>query len=73
MTVYFIQSGEGGPVKIGHTNGDVKRRLEALQTGNPAPLKLLLSIDGGRDIERIFHKRLRVLGFLTSGFGRRKG
>lgn len=53
--VYFI-GGERGPVKIG-TAIDVNKRLAALQTAHPFPLKVLTSISGGRELEAYFHVR----------------
>ena len=41
MSIYFIQAGENGPIKIGKTNGDAKDRLANLQIGNHEELKLL--------------------------------
>lgn len=53
--VYFIQADESGPIKIGFTSDDPKKRLAQLQTGNPSVLKLLGSITGTTAIERKFH------------------
>lgn len=38
---YFIQSGTGGPIKIGTTERDPNMRLQALQCGSPNKLNLL--------------------------------
>lgn len=56
-SVYFIQSGEGGPVKIGYAI-DVASRLSGNQVGNPVILKLLATCEGGKALERQFHKAL---------------
>lgn len=56
--VYFIQADEGGPIKIGFTADDPKRRLSQLQTGNASTLKLLGSIKGTAARERQFHAEL---------------
>lgn len=53
--VYFIQAGEGGPIKIG-TAIDVARRLLVLQTGNVEPLTLLCDFEGGPEEERRLHR-----------------
>ena len=64
--VYFIQSGDIGPVKIGWTSYGVERRLTELQCGNPEVLHIRRVIDGMslRD-EFEMHKRfshLRIRG-----------
>lgn len=41
QSVYFIQAGESGPIKIGKTDNDVQERLRALQTGNHVELRVL--------------------------------
>lgn len=53
--VYFIGELSGGPVKIGHTGGCVHQRLRGLQTAYPAPLGVLLAVEGTADMERRFH------------------
>lgn len=53
--VYFIQMGTDGPIKIGFTTGDISKRLEALQIGNPYPLVLLLTIEGDARLEKAIH------------------
>lgn len=52
--VYFIQSGNDGPVKIG-VSDDPLARVKKLQTGSPAPLNLLAVIPGGIEKERELH------------------
>lgn len=56
--VYFIQADENGPIKIGFTADDPKRRLAQLQTGNPHCLRLLGAIGGDTARERQFHSEL---------------
>lgn len=56
--VYFIQADENGPIKIGFTSDDPKRRLNQLQTGNAATLRLLGSIRADISRERQFHSDL---------------
>lgn len=53
--IYLIQSGSGGPVKIGLTTGDPAKRLAQLQTGNPMPLAIVGQIYGDRRVERHLH------------------
>jgi hypothetical protein len=63
--IYFILSGNGRFVKIGHCTGDPKARLSQLQTGNPEKLTLVSVKDGGRGEEGVWHSRfehLRVRG-----------
>jgi hypothetical protein len=42
--VYFVQAGDGGPIKIGPTTNDIRERVKRLQTGNPENLTRLLEI-----------------------------
>lgn len=55
--VYFVQAGEGGPIKIGWTGGSPSARMAALQTGNPHRLRLLTSIEGTAADEAALHAR----------------
>jgi hypothetical protein len=57
--VYFIQSTNGGPVKIGYVSsaGCLQSRVAALQTGSPYPLKVLRAIPGDRIVEAELHAR----------------
>lgn len=57
--VYFIQAGEGGPVKIGFTRQPVSRRLIQLGTAAPFGLRLLLTIAGAPETERHLHRAYR--------------
>jgi hypothetical protein len=52
---YFIQSVDGGPIKIGFTSKPPSERLGALQTGSPTKLRLVGLIAGNQ--EKILHKR----------------
>jgi hypothetical protein len=56
MSVYFIQSGPNGPIKIGFTNDSAKSRLRVMQTGNPMRLRLLLQIEGDERLEAGLHQ-----------------
>jgi hypothetical protein len=56
MSVYMIQTGDDGPVKIGLTR-DVRRRLETLQISSPTRLRLLALFEGSRELECELHRR----------------
>ena len=43
FTIYFIQQGNNGPVKVGRSC-DVSSRMASLQTANPVPLRLLATV-----------------------------
>lgn len=54
--VYFIQRGEGGPIKIG-ASSNVVRRLAELQIGAPEDMRIVgVWIYGGRSGERGLHR-----------------
>lgn len=50
MPVYFIRSGDTGPVKIGWTD-DVEKRRKNLQTAHPGPLRVVRVIQCRRGTE----------------------
>ena len=52
--VYFIQSGDDGPIKIGFAT-EVASRLSELQTGCPAKLHLLGKVRGSMQLEKDLH------------------
>jgi len=54
--VYFIQSENGGPVKIGFAV-DVKSRISNIQTSRSDKVVLLATIDGTPELEASLHKR----------------
>lgn len=58
--VYFLQSIDGGPVKIGFST-DVDRRREQLEAIYGTPLAVLATLDGGRDEEQALHARFSHL------------
>ncbi len=60
MTIYFIQAGELGPVKIGHGTNP-RRRLHNLQIGSAEPLRLLGIREGDEEEERHLHQRFAHL------------
>lgn len=55
--VYFIQSGDDGPIKIGIADDPVTR-LRHIQTGSPERLTLLGTLHGGQDREKVLHAYL---------------
>jgi transcriptional regulator with XRE-family HTH domain len=56
VSVYFVQVGSDGPIKIGKAN-DVAFRIQALQTAAPGPLRLLAVAAGGLAEEQRLHER----------------
>lgn len=56
--VYFIQCGDNGPIKIGHTK-DIDRRLSILQGANPQRLNLLGCFLGDSIQESELHKQFK--------------
>ena len=64
MPVYFIQAGDGGPIKIGFAK-DVKRRLTKMQADNHERLRLRVVLEGDREEETRLHRqfyRCRLFG-----------
>jgi DNA-binding transcriptional regulator YdaS (Cro superfamily) len=57
VTVYFIQAGASGPIKIGHTQS-MSMRLDALQSGNPEVLRILAEAPGGQRQEYAIPREL---------------
>lgn len=55
--VYFLRSGDEGPIKIGFTGTTPNTRLAALQTGNPEPLRLIGAVPGTKTDESRLHTR----------------
>ncbi len=53
--IYFIQSGNNGPIKIGYTENGIERRLAELQTASPYKLNLICYIEGSSVVERELH------------------
>jgi hypothetical protein len=62
--IYFLQSTDGGPVKIGTTE-DVEARRRQLESHYGKPLALLATLPGGRDEEAEIHERF---GYLRLGY-----
>jgi hypothetical protein len=67
--IYFVQSGEHGLIKIGLSNGPM-RRLPELQTGNPDELLLRHVIPGDRAVEASLHQRFEPARIRGEWFGR---
>jgi len=56
--VYFVQSGDDGPIKIGFST-NIRMRIDNLSVGSPDPLHLLAAIRGGRAEERKMHRMFK--------------
>lgn len=54
--IYFLRSLPTGHIKIGFTDGDIFRRIDQLQGGNPVGLELILILSGTRETEKFWHK-----------------
>ena len=67
MPVYFIRSGDTGPVKIGWTD-DVEKRRRALQTAHPYPLQVVRTINCRRGTERWLQKRYEAVQLVGEWF-----
>lgn len=57
VTIYFIQWGKGGPIKIGRAR-DLYRRLSELQIACFVDLRVLYHFQGHPDVELSFHEIL---------------
>lgn len=56
--VYFVQEGDGGPIKIGRaSNAGV--RLARMQTSTPRKLRLLVAVPGAGMLEASLHQAFR--------------
>ena len=53
--IYFAQSMNGGPIKIGFSD-DVDKRMSSLRSSNPEPLILLGVMEGDRVEEKKVHR-----------------
>ncbi len=51
---YFVQQGEGGPIKIGYTHC-IKDRMRSLKVEHGHDCVLLATRVGGRDRESVYH------------------
>lgn len=59
MSVYFIQAGNDGLIKIGHARS-VTKRLAALQTGSAHDLKVIYEMRGGLLEEQGLHAAFKT-------------
>ena len=57
--VYFLQAGDGGPIKIGFTKGTPEARIKSLQTASPLKLILIGVANGSNIEEKLLHHHLR--------------
>lgn len=55
--IYLIHQQFTNYYKIGFTDGDPGFRLRQLQGGNPMPLRLVIAVEGGRDMESAIHRK----------------
>lgn len=55
--VYFVEAEGFNSIKIGWTAGPPKMRLDMLQTGCPAPLRILAAIPGTEAKEQAIHDK----------------
>jgi hypothetical protein len=58
MSIYFIQAGDDGPIKIGVTGRSIHKRLAGIKTGCPWPLRLLGEAPGDFVQEQVIHLHL---------------
>jgi len=58
--LYLIQMDRIGPIKVGFAK-NVGKRLIALQTSSPYPLKLLCMMPANKDMERDFHNCFQAI------------
>lgn len=67
MPVYFIRSGDTGPVKIGWA-ADVEKRRRQLQTNHPYPLQVLRTVPTRRGTERWLQRHYEATQLLGEWF-----
>lgn len=56
--IYFLQVDDAGPIKIGVTDGPLRRRISDLQVGCPWPLRPLGELIGHPRLETVLHEHL---------------
>lgn len=54
--IYFIQAGNGGPIKIGYTYSALGQRISAIQTSCPFKIKLIGICTGDKFKENYLHR-----------------
>jgi len=58
--VYFVQEVNTKALKIGHAS-NVGARVRGMQTGCPSAIRILATVPGGREVEKIWHARFAHL------------
>ena len=53
--VYFIRSGDNGPIKIGYSSNGPQARMGELQVGSPEELKIVGWVPGPKPLEKKIH------------------
>lgn len=56
-TIYFLQRGEDGLIKIGFTDRNARRRRSEVQVGCPEKIRVLAEVLGTLDEEQALHKQ----------------
>ncbi|APL94105.1 hypothetical protein AI27_06475 [Sphingomonas sp. BHC-A] len=59
MSVYFLQHGASGPVKVGYSKRPEKR-IATIATSCPDPIVVLAVIDGSHALEQRIHRAFRA-------------
>ena len=57
--IYFLSILEGEYIKIGYTAQCVKKRMSALQTGNPYDIEVIATVEGTLKQEKEVHRSLK--------------
>lgn len=65
--IYFLQSGQDGPIKIGFTNS-IDNRLSALQVNSPYSIKALGTMEGDEQKEKWLHEQFSDFHFRGEWF-----
>lgn len=72
--VYFIESGENGPIKIGllknNSPDDIKLKMSKIQMCNPFLMTLLCIIPGDRALEKYYHEKFSKFNIRGEWFAR---
>lgn len=58
MSIYFLQTGDDGPVKIGFATS-VKARVKTIQLSSPEKLRVIREIEGDIPMERWLHRHFK--------------
>lgn len=66
--IYFLQCGEDGPIKIGHTQGSVVGRVNQIQQASPYILRVLGVHEGVHADEIGLHKQFSEFRFRNEWF-----